>query len=281
MKKRLDQLLVEKGLSTSREKAKRYILAGQVLVADQRITRPGTLLDTHVNIRLKKPIPFVSRGGLKLNYALENMNIPISHRVIADIGASTGGFTDCLLKRGASFVYAVDVGKHQLDYSLRKHPKVSSLEKLHAKNLKKELFHHTIDLIVADLSFISLSKVLEVFQTISQEILVLVKPQFEIGQNIPNFKGVVRNKEDHLKACQKVLYSADQLGLSFVDAIPSPIPGPKGNREFFLYWNNKVQVKAIPNLSKLVDKNQILEPFTNVLNDPFVICSIMALKYVF
>ena len=237
-KRRLDELLVERGLFSTRTQAQAAILAGHILVAGKPSTKAGasTPLDAPIEI-LARANPFVSRGGLKLAAAFDFFPIKIQGRVALDVGASTGGFTDCLLSRGAAQVYAVDVGTAQLHDKLKSDPRVKSLEQFHAKDLKPGMFSPRPDLAVVDVSFISLTAVLpHVWPCLARpfEILALVKPQFELGPKLAP-KGVVREAGHRQAALEKVLLSLRALPLRPIGTFESPVHGPKGNIETFLY----------------------------------------------
>ncbi|MDH4127859.1 MAG: TlyA family RNA methyltransferase [Spirochaetota bacterium] len=255
MKYRLDKILIDRKLVLSREKAKANILAGNVLVDNLPITKVGFLVSENAEIRIKKEDKYVSRGGIKLESALENLSIKVDNLVVLDIGSSTGGFTDCLLQHGAKLVYSVDVGTNQIDYKLRINPQVIVLENLNAKMLSNKHFNHNINLAVIDVSFISLSKVLLPIVSILTDkiILALVKPQFEVGKDINNFKGVVRSSEHHLMALNDVNNYAKSLGLYAKSACFSPIKGPKGNIEFFILWTNE-EIEQEINFKSIVEE---------------------------
>ncbi|WP_038056663.1 TlyA family RNA methyltransferase [Thermodesulfobacterium hydrogeniphilum] len=238
---RIDKLLVKKGLCESREKAQALILAGKVWIsADsknfQRIEKPGTSVPENVEIKIEEKIPYVSRGGIKLEGALKAFDLNVKNLICLDIGASTGGFTHCLLLNGAKKVYAVDVGKGQLHYSLRIDPRVIVMEKVNARYLTPDMFPEKFDLITIDVSFISLKKILPVLTHLLKpkgQILALIKPQFEVG---PKFvkKGVVKDSKLHKKVVNEIWEFAENLGLKALGVVESPILGPKGNREFFI-----------------------------------------------
>ncbi|TYP00232.1 23S rRNA (cytidine1920-2'-O)/16S rRNA (cytidine1409-2'-O)-methyltransferase [Geothermobacter ehrlichii] len=236
---RLDRLLVERGLAGSRERARALILAGQVLVNEQRIDKAGSQVAVDVELRLKREdIPYVSRGGLKLEAALKQFPVRIGGRVAIDVGASTGGFTDCLLQHGAARVYAVDVGYGQLAWSLRNDTRVINLERTNIRHLTADRLDPLPDLAVIDASFISLAKVLPPTLALLQpeaDIIALVKPQFEVGRGKVGKGGVVRDPALRRKALQDVADAARELGLTVGQSIESPVPGPKGNREFLLH----------------------------------------------
>jgi 23S rRNA (cytidine1920-2'-O)/16S rRNA (cytidine1409-2'-O)-methyltransferase len=238
-KERLDTLLVDRGLAETRSKAQALILAGRVEVAGRAETKAGTLVPGDAEIVLKSaPHQFVSRGGEKLAGALAHFQVPAVGKVAMDVGASTGGFTHCLLIQGAAKVYAVDVGYGQLDSSLRQDPRVVVLERRNIRHLPAEDVPEPVDLITLDLSFISLTlvlpKILE-FLRHGGEILALVKPQFEVGKGQVGKGGVVRDPKMQQDAVEKVARAARSLGLQVRPAFPSTLKGPKGNQEYFLY----------------------------------------------
>lgn len=239
MKQRLDHLLVTRGLCESREKGKRLILAGEVLVNDEPVTKAGQLVPDDAAIRIKTPPKFVSRGGFKLEGALEHFGIDVTHMVCLDVGASTGGFTDCLLQRGAAKVYAFDVGTNQLVWKLRNDPRVVSREHCNVRHLKPGDVPDPIDLIVADVSFISLTLVLPpAFLTLrpTGQAVVLIKPQFELSREEIGRGGIVRDPALHQKACAKIQsFVESQPGWEWRGLMESPIQGTDGNREF-LAW---------------------------------------------
>ena len=237
-KTRLDQLLVVRGLARSRAQAQALILAGRVVVEGLELPKAGAMVPEAVGLTLKESPPFVSRGGEKLAGALEHFGVSPAGKVALDTGASTGGFTHCLLIRGARRVYAVDVGYGQLDASLRNDPRVAVLDRVNIRHLPKETIPEPIDLATLDLSFISLTlvlpKILE-FLAPGGEILAMVKPQFEVGKGQVGKGGVVRDPELQQAAIQRVAAAAAALGLKVSPAFPAPLKGPKGNQEYFLY----------------------------------------------
>lgn len=244
MKQRLDKLLVHRGLAASRERAQALILAGKVLVNDQKLDKAGAQVELDASIRLLgEDLKYVSRGGLKLERALDHWNIDVSSQVCLDVGASTGGFTDCLLQRGASRVLAIDTGYGQMDFKLRQDPRVRLLEKTNARYLTREQLGETADFIAMDVSFISATLVLPaVIATAfppetrsSRQIVVLVKPQFEAGREHVGKGGIVRDEEAQSAAVEKVRLAVQTLGAARTDVIDSPIRGAEGNREFLLY----------------------------------------------
>ena len=239
LKKRIDKLMVELGLTGSREKAQALILAGQVLVDERRVEKAGETVEANAHIRIKgAPMKFVSRGGVKLEGALEHFGIIVVGATALDIGASTGGFTDCLLQRGAERVFAVDVGTNQLDWKLRKDARVVCLENLNARHLTFETIGCHVDCIVADVSFISLELVIPSmlqFCRPSTEIFLLVKPQFEVGKGQVGKGGIVRDPQLQSEAVEKVSRAAESSGFRVQGSVESPITGAEGNREFFLW----------------------------------------------
>ena len=237
MKKRLDVILVERGLFPTRPKAAAAVMAGAVIVDGRPETKAGTPIAEDADIELAAACPFVSRGGLKLQAALEAFPVKAQGRACLDVGASTGGFTDCLLQRGASKVYSVDVGHGRLEAKLRSDPRVVCREKTHARDLAADQFDPKPDLAVIDVSFISLTKVLpHVAACLARpfDIVALIKPQFELGpKDAP--KGVVRTEENRLKAVAIVAAGLPGLGLSQAGLLECPVHGPKGNVEYFLH----------------------------------------------
>lgn len=246
MKTRLDKLLVERGLAPTRERAQALILAGKVLVNGQKLEKSGTAVDRGAIVRLLgEDLRYVSRGGLKLEKALANWKINVAGKVCLDIGASTGGFSDCLLQHGAARVIAVDTGYGQLDLKLRQDARVKLLEKTNARYLKREQVGEQVNLIVMDISFISATQVLpavvsaafpeEPAERSGRELLVLVKPQFEAGREQVGKGGIVRDEAAQRAAVEKVRRTLIELGCSGTDFINSPILGTEGNREFLMY----------------------------------------------
>ena len=244
MKERLDKMLVLQGLVPSRERARALILAGKVVVDDHMVDKAGVQIDVDAKLRLKgKDIPFVSRGGLKLEQALAKFPIIVAARVAIDVGASTGGFTDCLLQRGASRIYAVDVGYGQLAWKLREDSRVVNLERCNIRHLQADTLDPLPSLAVIDASFISLSKVLP--NTLSllagdAEIIALIKPQFEVGRGQVGKGGVVRDPHLHERVIEDIQNLAVELGCRVCGVMESPILGPKGNREFLIHLQKGV-----------------------------------------
>ena len=241
MKKvRADLLVLERGLAESRAKAQAMILAGQVLTTDgKRIDKAGQLLSQDSPLHIKGArLKFVSRGGLKLEGALESFGVDVRDYVCFDVGASTGGFTDCLLQRGATKVYAIDVGYNQLDYRLRNDPRVISMERFNVRHLAPDDLPELVDFICFDVSFISLELVLEPALRVAKagtELVMLVKPQFEVGRENVGKGGIVRDEVARQAALDKILDVASAQGLQELQTIESPITGTDGNVEFLLY----------------------------------------------
>lgn len=245
---RLDVLLHERGLVESREKARGLILAGQVLVDGRRIDKPGTRVETDAVLEITGDVnPYVSRGGLKLEAALEAFQIDVRGKVVLDVGASTGGFTDCLLKKGAARVYAVDVGYGQMDWRLRQDPRVIIRERTNIRYVTPDQFPELMDVCTIDVSFISLALVFPAVVPLIKaqgEMVALVKPQFEAGREQVGKKGVVREPEVHIKVLERVLNEALKNGLVPLNAVHSPITGPQGNIEFFVHLTRDEYVPA-------------------------------------
>jgi len=243
LKLRLDKILVDRGLVPSRERAQALILAGKVLVNDQKLEKAGVQVEAECAIRLLgDDLKYVSRGGLKLERALEHWNIDVRGKVCLDVGASTGGFTDCLLQHGAANVIAIDTGYGQMDFKIRQDPRVRLLEKTNARYLTRDTLGESAEFISMDLSFISATLVLPaVIQSAfpddrnGRAVVVLVKPQFEAGKEYVGKGGIVRDEEAQNAAQEKVRNTLIELGAKRTDAIDSPILGAEGNREFLLY----------------------------------------------
>jgi 23S rRNA (cytidine1920-2'-O)/16S rRNA (cytidine1409-2'-O)-methyltransferase len=234
-KRRIDSLLVDKGLVASRAKAQALIMAGEVMVGGKTIIKPGTLVAEEAAITILKPPPFVSRGGIKLDYALNRFQLDVSAKVAADVGASTGGFTDCLLQRGASRVYAVDVGYGQLDYRLRRDPRVVVMERVNARYPIP--LPEKVDLATIDLSFISVEKVIpSVAQLLKGGgyLLVLLKPQFEARRSEVGKGGIVKQPVLHAQVLGRFIAWLIDHGFRLGGLVASPILGAEGNQEFFV-----------------------------------------------
>jgi 23S rRNA (cytidine1920-2'-O)/16S rRNA (cytidine1409-2'-O)-methyltransferase len=237
MKVRLDVMLAERGLAESREKAQALVLAGEVLVDGVKARKPGQSVSAEADLKvLQRPL-YVGRGGLKLEAAIDRFHIQVAGRVCLDIGASTGGFTDCLLQRGAAKVHAVDVGAGQLDWKIRTDPRVILHERVNARYLRYEDIGEPIGLAVCDVSFISMTLILPALAPLLQpsgEMVILVKPQFEVGKEQVGKGGIVRDPVLHRSACERVESAVRQMGYK-TDIIESPILGAEGNKEFLLY----------------------------------------------
>ncbi len=235
---RIDRLLVERGLVESREKATKLILAGDVFVDGERVDKAGALVGPEAELELKGRSPYVSRGGEKLVHALDHFNVTVVDRICIDVGASTGGFTDCLLQRGAARVYAVDVGTGQLDARLRRDPRVVVMEKTNARALDPRIFSEQPTLAVVDVSFISLEKVLPAVLGVvapRADVIALIKPQFEVGRELVGKGGVVRDPALHRGVVARLARYTVLRGWHVLGVAASPLRGPKGNREFFLH----------------------------------------------
>ena len=248
-KERIDVLLVEKGLVPSREKAKSCIMAGLVFVQGEKVDKPGTLVNPAAEIRLREDaLPYVSRGGFKLEKALREFSISLAGKIMVDIGASTGGFTDCALQQGAARSYAVDVGYGQLAWSLRQDPRVVCLERTNIRYVTKEQVPEKVDFISIDVSFISLEKVLPVADRLLKAggcMVALIKPQFEAGREKVGRKGVVRDPLVHREVILGVLQAALRLGLCPQGLTYSPIKGPEGNIEYLLFLAKAERPSAV------------------------------------
>jgi len=236
---RLDKLLVDRGLAGSRERARALILAGQVVVDEQVVDKAGAKIAATRTIRVKGgDLPYVSRGGVKLAHALATFAVNVAGRSVIDVGASTGGFTDCLLQLGVAKVYAVDVGYGQLAWKLRTDPRVVCLERTNIRHLAPTAFTEQPDLAVIDASFISLSKVLPAtldLLTPDAEVVALIKPQFEVGRGRVGKGGVVRDPSQHAAVVEQVCATAETLGCTVLGVTESPLLGQKGNREFLIH----------------------------------------------
>jgi 23S rRNA (cytidine1920-2'-O)/16S rRNA (cytidine1409-2'-O)-methyltransferase len=238
-KQRLDQMLVERGLAESRAKAQALVLTGQVFSGERRLDKPGQGVAADLALEIRgSSSPYVSRGGLKLAHGLDHFGIDLKGMAAVDVGASTGGFTDVLLQRGAARVYAVDVGHGQLDWRLRNDPKVVVLERTNARYLNRDLIPEPIDLVVCDASFISLKLVLPAALQLTHAgawLVALIKPQFEVGKGRVGKGGVVRDPALHAEVCAKIArWLAEEQGWHVLGVTESPITGPKGNREFLI-----------------------------------------------
>ncbi|MBW2655184.1 MAG: TlyA family RNA methyltransferase [Deltaproteobacteria bacterium] len=246
-KTRLDCLVVEKGLVHSRTRVKALIMAGKVLVNDVPVDKPGTLIANDAMVVVKQDDnPFVSRGGLKLEKALKTIPVSVKDLTCLDIGASTGGFTDCLLQYGASKVYAVDVGYGQFDWSLRQNLRVTVIERTNIRYMPYEVINEKMDVVVADTSFISLKTVIpsaEKFMRDDTQILALIKPQFEAGKKNIGKGGVVKDPEIREMVIEDLKVFFQERGYRVNQVVPSPISGPKGNIEYIIYLTFKENLK--------------------------------------
>jgi 23S rRNA (cytidine1920-2'-O)/16S rRNA (cytidine1409-2'-O)-methyltransferase len=236
-RERADKRVVDLGLAESRTRAQALILAGQVVIGDHVVDKPGAMVPVDAEVRLKgEPMPYVSRGGLKLQHALDHFAVEVTGIDALDVGASTGGFTDCLLSRGAARVCAVDVGTNQLAWKLRNDPRVISMEQLNARHLEVAALPFRPSLAVCDVSFISLTLILpKLAESGAGQLICLIKPQFEVGRERVEKGGVVRSDEARRSAIEKCCDAAKTLGYDVVGVIESPIKGPAGNVEYLMY----------------------------------------------
>ena len=260
-KERLDKYLVDLGYFKNKSKAAASILAGDVLINDERITKAGYQIgiEKEYDIRVKS-MPYVSRGGFKLEKALKTFDVVVKDRICLDAGASTGGFTDCLLQNGAKFVYAVDVGYGQLDWKIRSDERVKTIEKTNLKICSLgDIYAENepiADLLVCDVSFISLEKVLPNFQkllTDKQELICLIKPQFEAGKELVEKGGVIKNKNTHYCVIENVINCAKSLDYKILNLTHSAIKGPCGNIEYLIHISNDDRAEISPNIKEIVD----------------------------
>jgi len=266
-KKRLDILLVEKGLFQTREKAKASIMAGLVAVNGKRVDKAGSEVPADAKLEVAGPaIPYVSRGGLKLKKAIKEFDIRFEGKVVADIGASTGGFTDCALQNGASRVYAIDVGYGQLDWKLRQDPRVVTMERTNIRYFDTGKLETVPNIVTVDVSFISLEKVLPKISEMllpAGEVVALIKPQFEAGREKVGKKGVVRDPQVHLQVINKVIEKAVELGFHCAGLSYSPVRGPEGNIEYLLYL-----VKPLTGDSTVTDPGQVVaDAYKNLIEN--------------
>ena len=258
MKKiRLDQLVFDLGLAESRERAKTTVMSGLVFVNGQRADKPGMQVSPDVNVEVKgTALPYVSRGGLKLEKALKVFPIDVKGKVCIDCGASTGGFTDVLLKNGAAKVYSVDVGYGQLAWSLRNDERVVNMERTNIRYISSEQIPEPLDICVMDLSFISVKLVLPAVCALLKndaQLVCLIKPQFEAGREEVGKKGVVRDKAVHLSVIESVLSFAPTVGMTVMGLDFSPIKGPEGNREYLCYMKKGVHEAGLINAAAVVE----------------------------
>ena len=266
MKERLDVLLVNLGYAPSREKAKAVIMSGCVYVNGQKEDKAGTMFDTYAAIEVRgNSLKYVSRGGLKLEKAMEEFAIALDQKTCMDVGASTGGFTDCMLQNGAVKVFAVDVGHGQLAWSLRNDPRVICMEKTNIRYVVPEDIGCAVDFVSIDVSFISLTKVLVPVKELMAErgqIVGLIKPQFEAGREKVGKKGVVREKETHMEVVRMVMDFALSIGFGVLGLAFSPIKGPEGNIEYLLYLQKTPTEeelnRPLPDVNALVEQSHEL-----------------------
>jgi len=242
---RLDKILLQKELAPSRERAQAYIMAGKVFVNNQKLEKPGTLVAIDAEIHVKgDDHPYVSRGGLKLEKAISAFDIDVNNRIAMDVGASTGGFTDCLLQHGCSFVFAIDVGYGQLDWKLATHSKVRNLEKKNFRYLTFSEIGTFVDVVVVDVSFISLTKILKncfSFLAKGGQLIALIKPQFEAGRDRIGKKGIVKERDVHAEIIDSIGQFAREIGFRSIKIEPSPITGKKsGNIEYLAYMEKPI-----------------------------------------
>ena len=245
-KARLDAALVERGLAVSREKAQALILAGKVMVEGQRADKPGRFVPAAARIEVEQPLRYVSRGGLKLEAALAHFRVNVRGRVCLDVGASTGGFTDCLLQHGAARVHAVDTGAGQIDWGLRTDARVILHERVNARYLEFAELGECVDAIVCDVSFISVTMLIPALARLLAphgDWIILIKPQFEVGRELVGKGGIVRDPAAHRMACDKVISALQGAGFA-TQLMESPITGAEGNREFLVHAREIGDVRA-------------------------------------
>ena len=258
IKKRLDVLLVEQGYADNRTKAQAIIMSGNVYVEGQKADKPGTSYEETVAIEVRGAVcPHVSRGGLKLEKALRDFGVDPTGYVCSDSGASTGGFTDCLLQQGAKKVFAIDVGYGQLDWKIRSDPRVVVMERTNVRYVTPEQLGEPLDLSVIDVSFISLKIVLPVIKTFLKEgkgqVLCLIKPQFEAGKEKVGKKGVVRDPEVHKEVLDGFVQLTEQIGFTILGLTFSPVKGPEGNIEFLAHLTLEEKPGSVPNTAEVVE----------------------------
>ena len=263
MKKRLDLLMVERALAPSREKAKAYIMSGDVYVDGQKEDKAGTMFKETVKIEVRgNTLPYVSRGGLKLEKAMNNFGVTLDGKVCMDVGASTGGFTDCMLQNGAVKVYSIDVGCGQLDWKLRNDPRVVCMEKTNIRYVLPENLEEPAQFSSIDVSFISLTKVLLPVRNLlteEGEIVCLIKPQFEAGREKVGKKGVVRDPAVHLEVIEKVIAYASTISMEPCHLSFSPIKGPEGNIEYLLHLKKRPEDEVIQSSLEVTPETVVQE----------------------
>ncbi|MCR5692060.1 MAG: TlyA family RNA methyltransferase [Eubacterium sp.] len=262
-KERLDVLLVKRGLADSREKAKAVIMAGEVFVNNQREDKAGQTFPVTVSIEVRgKKMKYVSRGGYKLERAMEAFPIDLKDKVCMDVGSSTGGFTDCMLQNGASYVYAIDVGTNQLAWKLRQDERVCSMEKTNIRYVTEEDIGCQVDFVSIDVAFISLTKVLTPVKALMKpkaQIVCLIKPQFEAGREKVGKKGVVRDQAVHREVIEMVENYARSIGFHILGLDHSPIRGPEGNIEYLLYMENDEREPSLVTEEEKIQISQLVE----------------------
>lgn len=261
MKERLDVLLVKRNLAESREKAKAIIMSGNVFVEGQREDKAGSMFSDEVQIEIKgHTLPYVSRGGLKLEKAMANFDVTMTDKVCTDVGSSTGGFTDCMLQNGARKVFAIDVGRGQLAWKLRQDERVVCMEKTNIRYVTPEDLGEPIDFSSIDVSFISLTKVLLPIRNYLKEdgqIVALIKPQFEAGREKVGKKGVVREKSTHYEVIEMIISYAVSIGFQVLNLDFSPIKGPEGNIEYLIHLQKTEEVQTMDEIQ--IDWKEIVE----------------------
>ncbi len=275
MKERLDVLLVKKGLAPSREKAKAVIMAGSVYVDGQKEDKAGSVFDeesAQIEVR-GHALPYVSRGGLKLEKALKVFPITLTGKICMDIGASTGGFTDCMLQNGAAKVYSVDVGYGQLDWKLRQDDRVVCMEKTNFRYMTPEDIPDVLDFASVDVSFISLDKILTPAYALLKdqgEMVALIKPQFEAGREKVGKKGVVRDPKVHEEVISRIVRHADEVSFEVLDLSYSPIRGPEGNIEYLIHLRKNPERTVYPDIPAVFEKKikEIVEEAHQELEKP-------------
>ena len=262
MKKRLDMLMMDRALAPSREKAKAYIMAGDVYVDGQKEDKAGTMFPETVKIEVRgNTLPYVSRGGLKLEKAMKNFDVTLDGKVCMDVGASTGGFTDCMLQNGAKKVYSVDVGYGQFAWKLRQDPRVVCMEKTNIRYVTPQDIDDVLDFASVDVSFISLTKVLGPARELladGGEMVCLIKPQFEAGREKVGKKGVVRDKSVHEEVIDKVISFALSIGFSVLHLEYSPIKGPEGNIEYLVHLKKEAEAEQA-GVEESVDVQKVVD----------------------
>ena len=262
-RERIDKLLVERGFAESRNRAQSLVMAGQVIVANQRVDKPGHLVEATAEIRIKGETPrYVSRGGLKLEAALSRFEVDPQNRNCIDVGASTGGFTDCLLQHGAARVWAVDVGHNQLAWQIRQDPRVEVIEGLNARNLNERSWPVKFELATVDVSFISLTKILPALVEVVTEradCIALIKPQFEVGKGEVGKGGIVTDPAKHRRVLTEIADYSIHIGFGVIDLMESPILGAEGNREFLIHLTRAAATRPVEQGPDLLIRDLISE----------------------